>query len=65
MNDFTKEDLLCLYNAIDLQIKNIAMSERNVTKRRELRAKIQNMIENYNQINYWDNLDVNGDVKDD
>ncbi|CAB4127834.1 hypothetical protein UFOVP98_53 [uncultured Caudovirales phage] len=65
MNDFTKEDLLCLYNAIDLQIKNIAMSERNVTKRRELRAKIQNMIENYNQINYWDNLDVKGDVKDD
>lgn len=51
MNEFTKEDLECLYNAIDLQLKQIPMSEINMLCRRELLGKIAGMIENYGEKN--------------
>lgn len=47
MNDFTKEDLHCLHNAIDIQLKTVPMSKLNVQRRRELLEKLQSMIDNY------------------
>ena len=47
MNDFTKDELRCLHNAITLQLRDIPMSETNAIKRRELVGKIQCMIDNY------------------
>ena len=47
MNDFTKEELKCLHNAISLQLRDIPMSETNAIRRSELVGKIQFMIENY------------------
>lgn len=48
MNDFTKEDLHCLHNAIDIQLKTVPiMSKLNVKRRRELLEKLQSMIDNY------------------
>jgi hypothetical protein len=47
MNEFTKQELECLHNAIALQLKNIPMSETNAIRRSELVVKLQTMIENY------------------
>ena len=47
MNDFTKEELECLHNAIALQLRNIPMSETNAIRRRELMEKLQAMLDNY------------------
>ncbi|HEO1391238.1 TPA: hypothetical protein VAH77_000453 [Legionella pneumophila] len=47
MNDFTKEELECLHNAIALQLRDIPMSETNAIRRTELVGKIQSMIDNY------------------
>lgn len=47
MNDFTKEELKCLHNAIALQLRDIPMSETNAIKRSELVGKLQSMIDNY------------------
>ncbi len=48
MNDFTKEELECLHNAIALQLRDIPMSEINAIRRSELVEKLQSMIDNYN-----------------
>ena len=50
MNDFTKEELKCLHNAIVLQLRDIPMSETNAIKRSELVGKIQSMIESYTEL---------------
>ena len=47
MNDFTKEELECLHNAVALQLRDIPMSETNAIRRSELVGKIQSMIDNY------------------
>ncbi|HDV5783337.1 TPA: hypothetical protein RJD83_000249 [Legionella pneumophila] len=47
MNDFTKEELECLHNAISLQLRDVRMSETNARRRNELVDKIQFMIDNY------------------
>ena len=47
MNEFTKEELECLHNAIALQLLRFPMSEKNAIKRRELVGKIQSLIDNY------------------
>lgn len=47
MNDFTKDELECLHNAIALQLRDIPMSETNVLRRYELVDKIQSLIDNY------------------
>jgi hypothetical protein len=47
MNDFTKQELECLHNATDLQLKKIPMSENNKLRRQELLGKLQSMIDNY------------------
>lgn len=47
MNDFTKDELECLHNAIALQLRDIPMSETNAIRRSELVGKLQNMIDNY------------------
>ena len=47
MNEFTKQDLECLKNAIELQLQNISMSIINTLCRRELLGKINTLIDNY------------------
>ena len=47
MIKFTKEDYLCLHNAIDIQVKMVPMSELNVKRRRELLTKLEFVIDNY------------------
>ncbi|HAT1964766.1 TPA: hypothetical protein JAG59_002006 [Legionella pneumophila] len=47
MNDFTKDELKCLHNAIVLQLRDIPMSETNAIRRSELVGKLQSMIDNY------------------
>lgn len=47
MIKFTKEDYLCLHNAIDIQVKTVPMSELNVKRRRELLTKLEFVIDNY------------------
>ncbi len=47
MNDFTKQELECLHNAIALQLRDIPMSEINAIRRSELVGKLQSMIDNY------------------
>lgn len=47
MNDFTKEELKCLHNALILQLRDVPMTETNAIRRSELAAKIQSMIGNY------------------
>lgn len=47
MNDFSKEELECLHNAIALQLRDIPMSETNAIRRSELVGKLQSMIDNY------------------
>lgn len=53
MTKFTKEDLYCLHNAIDIQLKSVPMSELNCNRRRELLEKLQNMIDSYCE-HEWD-----------
>lgn len=47
MNNFTKEELECLHNAIALQLRDIPMSETNAIRRSELAGKLQSLIDNY------------------
>lgn len=47
MNEFTKEELECLENAIQLQLAEKAMSQINYDRRVALRQKLQSMIDNY------------------
>ena len=44
-HDFTIQDIRCLHNAIDLQLKERPMSEINALKRRELLNKLQAWID--------------------
>lgn len=46
MNDFTKEELECLHNAIALQLRDTPMSEASAIRRSELVGKLQSMIDN-------------------
>lgn len=57
MNDFTKEELECLHNAIALQLRDIPMSETNAIRRSELVGKLQSMIDNYCEQHESDGFD--------
>jgi len=59
MNEFTKEELKCLHNAIAIQLRDIPMSETNAIRRSELVGKIQYMIDNYCEHN---NKCINGAI---
>ena len=47
MNELTKEDLECIKNAIELQLKTIPMSQINALCRRELLGKLDRLVDNY------------------
>lgn len=47
MNDFTKQELECLANAIELQLQHRVFNEINEHKRVELVKKIQKLINSY------------------
>lgn len=52
MNDFTKEELMCMRKAIENELYKIPMSNLNSQRRRELLDKLNSLIDNYCEHDY-------------